>query len=79
MEFQNRFDGTPVGFDTSTPQSNNSLNLKNELGSADTPTKGDSATSDKNQLTESMDVTEVSAGTSEYWVILSIYLLVIIM
>lgn len=67
-----RSSGTPMSFDLTSPQSGHDSNvsLKSELSDLDSPEKSKhlregAITSDKEQLTDSIDVTEKSTGTSK--------------
>lgn len=68
-----RSEASPMGYDLTSPQSarDSNVSLKSELSDLDSPekakhTKEAAVTSDKEQLTDSIDVTEKATGTSEY-------------
>ncbi|XP_059147412.1 C-Jun-amino-terminal kinase-interacting protein 4-like isoform X5 [Physella acuta] len=60
MEFHNRHESSPMSFDTGTPHSAANVSLKSELD-AQTPKKIESL--DKEQLTDSINVTEQATAT----------------
>lgn len=66
MEFQ-RHESSPMSFDTSTPQSSHSVSLRSEL-EAQTPKKGE-LNDEKEQLNNSVSVTEKATATSELLVV----------
>ncbi|XP_025087782.1 C-Jun-amino-terminal kinase-interacting protein 4-like isoform X20 [Pomacea canaliculata] len=68
-----RSEASPMGYDLTSPQSarDSNVSLKSELSDLDSPekakhTKEAAVTSDKEQLTDSIDVTEKATGTTDF-------------